>query len=122
MFAKTKVFRVGEVTENLCKQVTELESKMMPSTPLEVLEERKKATTEAVQNMEEVKVLCAKAVEKVSQPWESLIDNIELEQVTEQLHTAEVDFTQLKNEVKKLSVIEKMVRVADMKKITTKSS
>ena len=53
MFIKAKVFRLGEVDANLRKQVTELESKMMPSTPLEVLEKRKKATTEAVQNMEE---------------------------------------------------------------------
>ena len=72
--------------------------------------------------MEEESVLYAKEVGQFSPTWETLIDNTELEKVIEQLHAIEVDFTQLKNEVKKLSVIEKMVRVADMKKITTKSS
>ena len=53
IFIEAKKFRLGEVAENQCKQVTELESKMMPSTPPEVLEEHKKETTDTMQNMEE---------------------------------------------------------------------
>ena len=75
MFAEEQFFILGEVTENLYKQVAELESKMMPSTPPNLLEDQKKAKTEAVQNMEEAYVLCAKAIEQVSQLWEDLIEN-----------------------------------------------
>ena len=46
-----------------------------------------------------------------------MINDTELEQVIEQLDTAEVDFSQLKNEVKKLPTIEKMAKAADMKKL-----
>ena len=65
MFTKEKYFRLGEVDENLCKQVMELESEMMTNTPTEVQEEKKKETTEAVQKMEYAEVLWAKGVKHV---------------------------------------------------------
>ena len=43
----------------------------------------------------------AKAVEKVSQTWEGLIDDEELEKVTEQLCTTKTEVTQMKNGMKK---------------------
>ena len=45
------------------------------------------------------------------------MDDEELEQITEQLHTAEVDFNKLKRDLKKLLTIEKMAKVDDMKKL-----
>ena len=33
MFSEAKVFRLGEVAENPCKRVVELESKLKPNTP-----------------------------------------------------------------------------------------
>ena len=33
MFAEAKVFRLGEIIENLCKKVAELEFQVQPSTP-----------------------------------------------------------------------------------------
>ena len=82
MISEAKYFRLGEIAENLHKRVVELESKMTPNTPPEVLEERRKVVTEAMQNIEEEEVLCAKAIKQVSQSWEVLIDDTELEQVT----------------------------------------
>ena len=40
-----------------------LGSQVTPSTPLEVLEERRKETTESAKRIEEAKELCAKEVE-----------------------------------------------------------
>ena len=94
-----------------------MESNINPSTPLKVLEEKRKVETEAMGNTEEEEVLCAKAVEHVSQSWEALIDNTELEQVTDKLHTAEADVNKLKNELKMLLTVEKMPKDADMKKL-----
>ena len=56
---------------------------------------------EAAKTIEEENALCAKAAKQVSQTWEALIDDVELEKVAEQLHTAETKANQMKNEMKK---------------------
>ena len=59
---------------------------MKPTTPTEVLEEQRKEETKAATNIEEAKELCARVIKQVSQSWEYLIDDKEMEKVTEQLH------------------------------------
>ena len=70
-----------------------------------------------MQRMEDAEVLCAEALEHVCQSWEALIDDEQLEQVTEQLYTMEAEFNKLKNDLKKLLTVEKMTNVTDMKKL-----
>ena len=82
MFVEYKVFWLGEIAENLRKRVADLELQVKSSTPPEVLEERRKIITEASKRIEEAVALRAKEVEQVSQLWEALIDDEELEQVT----------------------------------------
>ena len=48
---------------------------MNPNTPLKVLVERTKATTEVATKIEEAKSICTKAVEQVSHSWEALIED-----------------------------------------------
>ena len=48
---------------------------------------------EAVKKIEEVEALCAKVIKQVSQTWEALIDDAELEKLVEQLHIAETEAT-----------------------------
>ena len=67
--------------------------------------------------MKEEKVLCTNALDQVSQPWEALIDDVELEKVTEELHIAETELTQLKNEMKQLPLVKKIAREIEMKKL-----
>ena len=55
------------------------------------MEERRKTTTEGVRNIGELEALCSKVVEQVSQSWEALIDDEELEKIMEQLHTVELE-------------------------------
>ena len=40
MFTETKVFRVGEIAEKLCKKVADFEVKVIPITLPKVLEDR----------------------------------------------------------------------------------
>ena len=94
-----------------------MELQVKSSTPPEVLEERRKIITEASKRIEEAVALRAKEVEQVSQLWEALIDDEELEKVTEQLCIAEAEVNQLKNEVKNLLIVEKMAKASDMKKL-----
>ena len=58
-----------------------------PSTAPEVLEERRKAVAEAAKKIEEVEALCAKAIGRVSQDWEALMEDLELEKFAEDLRT-----------------------------------
>ena len=63
MYVESKLFQLGEIVENFCTKVVELETQVTHSTPLEVLEERRKASTKSVKRIEEVKELCAKDVD-----------------------------------------------------------
>ena len=67
--------------------------------------------------IEEAKALCAKAAEKVSQSWEALIDDEELEQVTQQLHTVEEDINNMKNDLKKMPTTKNMRKDFGLKKL-----
>ena len=117
MVVEAKVFRLGEIEEDLCKKVVELEAQVTPSTPLQVLEERRKEATEDAKKIEDVKALFAKAFDQVSQAWEYLINDKELEKITEQLRTVEIDVNQMKYEMKKLSLAKKMAKDAKMQKV-----
>ena len=63
MCSKSKLFRLGEIAENFCKKVIELEAQVKQSTPLEALEEIRKEAIESTKRIEEAKELCAKEVE-----------------------------------------------------------
>ena len=117
MFAESKVFQLGNIAENLCKKVTKLKVQVTPSTPPKVLEERRKEATEVAKKIEHVDTICAKAVKYVSQMWESLIDDKDLDEIIEVLRTIETKVNQLKNEMKKLSLVEKMAKSIDVKRI-----
>ena len=60
MFAEAKIFQLGEIEYNIHKKVTDLEAQVTPSTPLEVLEERRNATTYATKKIEDAEALCSK--------------------------------------------------------------
>ena len=49
-----------------------------------------------------------------------MIDDEELEHVREKLHIGEAEFNKLKSEVKKLPTVEKMAKVSNMEKYSSK--
>ena len=61
--------------------------------------------------------MCAKVVEQVSHTWEALIDDADLENITENFHTVETKETQLKDEMNKFPLAEKMAKAIEMKKL-----
>ena len=68
-----------------------------------------------MQKIQEVEALCAKEYAQVSHYWESLMDDEELEQVTDKIHTMEENISGLSNSLKTLSSIEKMRKFVDLK-------
>ena len=66
MFLETKVIQLGEIVEELLQKVKKLEAHVKPSTPLEVLEKRRKVAPEVAQKIAEAEALCAKDVDQVS--------------------------------------------------------
>ena len=51
MLPDAKVFRFGQVVVNLHRQIAELETKLTPNTPPEVLEVRQNAVTKNAQKI-----------------------------------------------------------------------
>ena len=72
-----------------------MESQVTPSTPPEVLEERRKEAIEVAKRIEEAEALFAKVVEQVSQTWKALIDDKELDKFTEQLCIMKTEVNEL---------------------------
>ena len=66
MPSEDKVLRLVKIAVDLRKKVTQMEEQRRPSTPLEVLESRRDAATQAAKRIEEVEKTCAKAVYQVS--------------------------------------------------------
>ena len=54
--------------------------------------------------------MCAKAVDQVSQTWEALIDNADLENVAQVLRNVDKKETQLNNQMNKLPLVQKMAK------------
>ena len=97
-----------------------METKLNPNTPPKVLEDRWNIVKETAYKIQEAEALSAKAYQQVSQSWEALVDDTELEQVTKQFHTTKESFNKLKNELKKLPIVEKMSNNVDFKIIQQK--
>ena len=106
MVLEFKIIRLGEIEADLRKKVTELEEQVQLSTPLEVLEERRHTTTEAMKNIEEVEVVCANVVDQVSQAWEALMDDAESKKIAKELTTVEANITQIRNEMNNLPLVQ----------------
>ena len=93
MPSEDKVLRLGQIATDLKKKVTELEEKRIPSTPIEVMERRRDTTTQAAKRIEEVKKICAKAIEQVSNTWESLMDDEQSHNIASHLTSVEKNIT-----------------------------
>ena len=75
MIGEACVFKMGEVsTEN----ITELEAKILPITPPEVLEEWKKVVEEDIHQIQEADTLCSKSYEQVSHASKTFMDDVVL--------------------------------------------
>ena len=88
-----KIVQLAEIEEDLKKTMTKLEWKRIPGTPVEVMERRHDTTTQATKRIEEVKKICAKGVEEVSNTWESLMVDEQSHNITSHLTSVEKNIT-----------------------------
>ena len=63
------------IAVELKKQVEELQARKVPSTPPEVLEERRRAASEDARNITKGETLCIKELETISTIWEALLED-----------------------------------------------
>ena len=70
-----KVTRLAKITQDLRQQVEELQARQMPSTPPEVLEERRRVAYEAAEEIREGEALCAKAANAIATIWGALLED-----------------------------------------------
>ena len=83
----------------LRKHVKELQEGKIPSTPPEVLEERKNTTSEAVGRIIQGEQLCTKAVEAVFAKWVLLLEDEAAENIREYMRQDELKiFSQRRHE------------------------
>ena len=101
----------------LKKQVEELQARKVPRTPLEEPEERRRATSEADGNITEGQTLYMKAVGVISMIWEALLEDETIENIRESVWQVDERFIATKAEMKKLPFKEKLIKMADIKRL-----
>ena len=99
---------------NLKKKIVQLEEQRTPNTPPEVLVQRRDTTTQATREIEDAKKACGKAVDQVSQTWEALMDDEKSQRIANELTTVEANIMQMWNEMKKLPLELKKVKITEL--------
>ena len=117
MAPDTKVTRLGAIVEDLRRKVTQLEEQVKPSTPLQVIEERREVAIEAAKKIEETEMICAKVVDKVSQTWEPLMDDEQSKKIANEMTSIKPNNTQIMNDMKELPLAQKMDKAMEMRKL-----
>ena len=111
----TKVGLLSKIMVELKKQVEELESKHVPSTTHEVLEEQSKATFEAVARISKGEKLYTKTVEAISAISKGILEDETREKIKENAWQYDEKITVAKAEMKKLLLKEKVTKMAEIK-------
>ena len=62
-------------------------------------------------------MICANVVDQVSQAWEVLMDDAESEKLANELVIVEGNIAQIRNEMKKLPLAQKMAKATEMRKL-----
>ena len=78
-----KVTRLAKIAQDLRQQVEELQARKMPSTPLEVLEERRRAVSEATEKIREGEALYAKAANVIVTIWGEFLEDETAEEISQ---------------------------------------
>ena len=101
----------------LKKQVEELQEKHVLRTPPEVLEERSKATSEAVVRIRKGEKICTETVEAIFAMWESLLEDDIVEKIREDAWKANEKIIVVKTEMKKFPLKDKVTKMAEIKQL-----
>ena len=105
MTTKVKMLRLEGVIVGFRRNIGELESKVVPSTPPEVGEWRKKEVQGAIQNIKDCKVECGRLYEETTHAWASLLDDVVIQDINDKLDAVQNTIESLKGLLKSLSMI-----------------
>ena len=101
----------------LKKQVEEIHIGKVPSTPLEVLEECNRATSEANGKIRKGEQFYTKAAEVICMIWEALLEDATIGNIRENVHKAKDKIIVVKEEMKKIPFQEKVSKMAEIKQL-----
>ena len=87
------------------------------STPLEELEERRKAAFKAIGKIKQGETPCAKALEDVFMVWEVLMEDATIERIRPNMHATEEKITTEKAYMKNLAFQEKVAKMTEIKRL-----
>ena len=112
-----KVTRLANITQDLRKEVEELQAKQVARTPPEELKEQRKVVFEDARKIKQRETSCAKELEDISMVWETLMEEVTVERIRVSRHTAEEKITVEKADMKKLAFQEKVAKMSKIKKL-----
>ena len=92
-----------------------MEAKLVPSTPLEVIEKRQKEFQKFIQEIKQAEEYCAKSYEGVSQSWGALLEDARLRDIIAKLSAAEESMDNMWSSLKTLPQFERMQKAAENK-------
>ena len=101
-----KIAQLSKIETDLKKQVTQLEEKRIPNTPVEVLARRRYAATQVVKRIEEAKKTCVKFMDDDQSQW-----------IAGELNVVEENIMQIRNEMKQLPLEHKKVKTAEVRRL-----
>ena len=108
---------MSRITVELKKQFEELQARQVSSTPLEVLEDRRRAASEAAGKITEGETPCAREVEVVSMIWEALLEYETAKNIRATAQQEDEKISVAKSEMKKLPFQEKVIKMEKIKQL-----
>ena len=91
-----------KIVQDLQCQVEDLQAQQIPSTPPEVLAERRTAVSKAVTNIKDGEAIYAKAVDNVVTIWETLLEDDTTEKIRQCICKADQCIVAAKVDMRKL--------------------
>ena len=119
--AAAKVDRLSRFATYLREQVEELKEQQQPSTPPEVIEERRKTTSEAIEWIKQGEKLCTETIYIVSAVWELFLKYEAMEKIKEDAWKDDLKISAVKEYMKTMPMKEKITRGTELKEILDKA-
>lgn len=109
--------QVSSLMKGLQMKVSDIETRMLSSTPQEVRDQREVEAKSAVTSMFEAVEQCEKLLGESAQIWSDLVEDAELQKVQAQIKALQIQHENLKRVMKTLSPLEKMHKDRDNRRL-----
>ena len=116
-YSMDKVTTLMKIAQNLQQQVEYMQARKIPSTPPEVLEERRRAGSEAAEKIREGEGLCAESADVVAIIRGALLEDETAEQIKQRAREADEKISAAKVEMRKFPLQKKVSKSAEIKRL-----